>query len=353
MKEQAGKKKVHASFCSGVDGPALSASWLGWEQAFYGDINEFTLQVLRYYYPYAKEYNDIRTTSLTEWQGKIDVLTIGFPCQPFSVAGQRTGRDHDSYLWPETKRLIKECRPRWFIGENVDGITSMVFPGMETEMAAQKDIFGKENTIYERIDEYIIERICQDIEQIGYEVYPVVIPACAVGAPHRRMRCFFIAYDTQNTVRNGCDSSKRKEKPGKRGQRDIGAGDYERICGEKRLKTSHPANTGFEDVQRERTNGILSAPQVADTEGIGQKQSRKTRTGWQGFEDNHFGRIPDWRNFPTQSPVRSRNDGFPGELLGLSLSQWSGGCIESLGNAIVPQQMLEMYKLIEIIDNQL
>lgn len=304
------KKLVHASFQSGIDGPALAASWLGWEQAFYGDINELCLLVLKYYYPNARQYGDIRKTNLYEWYGKIDVFSAGFPCQPFSVAGDRTGENHDSYLWPENLRLIEQFRPRWFIGENVDGITSMVFPGMETQMDTKADLFGAQNSVYERVDRYIIERICQDLEQIGYEVYPVVIPACAVGAPHKRMRCFFIA---------------------------------------------HTTDTGFENV-RESSHSVLSDSQTTYTASqrlqgniISRKQQKKQQTNF--ILENTSGFIPNWRKFPSQSPICSRNDGFPGELSGISFSGWATGSIEALGNAIVPQQILEIYRLIDQIEN--
>ncbi len=173
----------HASICSCLDGPALAASWLGWENLFHADINEFTNRILKYHYPNAAHYTDIRKTDFTPWRGKVDVLSAGFPCQPFSVAGKRTGQDHDSYLWPETLRVVREVRPRWFVGENVNGIASMVFPGEEVKVGTETDILGENREVYERTDRYIIDRICCDLESIGYEVIPVAIPACAVGAP--------------------------------------------------------------------------------------------------------------------------------------------------------------------------
>lgn len=95
---------THASLFSGIGGAEIAAAWLGWENLFHCDINEFGRKVLGYWFPQSKEYNDIKTTDFTEWRGKVDVLTAGFPCQPFSMAGKRRGADDDRYLWPGTFR---------------------------------------------------------------------------------------------------------------------------------------------------------------------------------------------------------------------------------------------------------
>nr|WP_279180316.1 DNA cytosine methyltransferase [Bacteroides acidifaciens] len=124
----------------------------------------------------------------------MNVLTGGFPCQPFSVAGQRKGADDNRYLWPHMLRAIHEIRPDWVIGENVAGILTMVQSGQETEVGSQPTLFGESNPVYKRQQEYVVEAICRDLEREGYSVQPVLIPACAVGAPHRRDRIWFIAH---------------------------------------------------------------------------------------------------------------------------------------------------------------
>lgn len=136
---------THASLFSGIGGAEIAAAWLGWENLFHCDINEFGRKVLGYWFPQSKEYNDIKTTDFTEWRGRVDVLTAGFPCQPFSVAGKRRGADDDRYLWPETLRAINEIRPAWFVGENVFGIASMVLPGEEVDMGRTDDLFEEGN----------------------------------------------------------------------------------------------------------------------------------------------------------------------------------------------------------------
>ena len=129
----------HASLFSGIGGFDLAAREVGWNNVFQCEIDPFCQSVLKYYFPKTVLYEDIKRTDFTSWKGKIDVLTGGFPCQPFSVAGQRKGADDDRYLWPEMLRVIRETRPLWVIGENVAGITNMVQPGSETDVETKSD----------------------------------------------------------------------------------------------------------------------------------------------------------------------------------------------------------------------
>lgn len=167
----------HASLFSGIGAPELAAYWLGWENVFHCEINPFCRQVLNYWFTNSKSYEDITKTDFREWQGTIDVLTGGFPCQPFSVAGKRKGTEDNRYLWPEFKRAIREIKPPWVIGENVAGILSMVQPSKKADM---ENIPATE---YEDKQEFVIETICKDLEAEGYTVQPIVIPACAVVHP--------------------------------------------------------------------------------------------------------------------------------------------------------------------------
>ncbi len=414
---------THASICSGLDGPALAASWLGWKNLFHADINKFTNQILKYHYPDATHYTDIRQTDFTRWQGKVDVLSAGFPCQPFSVAGLRTGEDHDSYLWPETLRVVGEVRPRWFVGENVNGIASMVFPGEEVEVAKQADLFGAETPIYESVGRYIIDRICCDLEEIGYEVIPIAIPACAVEAPHERMRIFFLCHDTTYTDSNGgstqteqergahgedneqsesilgghdienslgirCDGIKSEEKPHERGQQVTGTGDNKRICRASGVAADR-SDAGFEDmpkpqigvyaarpaadaecrrgnevhenIQSQKSNGhgidgACRKRDVTESESIGlqgrEPESNAEDGKWQSRRFYREHSIPKWQHFPTQPPVCRRDDGFPGRISGITVSQWIVKSIEALGNAIVPQQIYEIFRMIDIIEKR-
>lgn len=207
-------KLVHGSLFSGFDAPSVAASWMGWKNAFHCEINPFCNEILKYWFPNSEHYEDITQTDFSQWKGKIDVLTGGFPCQPFSLAGQRKGADDNRYLWPHMLRAIQEIRPTWIIGENVAGILTMVQPGKETEMGSQTSLFGEDNRKRMLLrQEYVIETICKDLEREGYSVQPLLIPACAVGAPHRRDRVWFVAHknDSFHPDFNRCRNGKNKQ----------------------------------------------------------------------------------------------------------------------------------------------
>lgn len=176
----------------------------GLENAFHCEINPFCNDILKYWFPNSEHYEDITKTDFSQWRGRIDILTGGFPCQPFSLAGQRKGADDNRYLWPHMLRAIREIRPAWVIGENVAGILTMVQPGKETEVGSQTSLFGEDNR--KRIllrQEYVVETICKDLERERYSVQPLLIPACAVGAPHRRDRVWFVARLITDTACRG------------------------------------------------------------------------------------------------------------------------------------------------------
>lgn len=197
-------KLVHGSLFSGFDAPSVAASWMGWKNAFHCEINPFCNDILKYWFPNSEHYEDITKTDFSQWRGRIDILTGGFPCQPFSLAGQRKGADDNRYLWPHMLRAIREIRPAWVIGENVAGILTMVQPGKETEVGSQTFLFGEDNR--KRIllrQEYVVETICKDLERERYSVQPLLIPACAVGAPHRRDRVWFVARLITDTACRG------------------------------------------------------------------------------------------------------------------------------------------------------
>lgn len=165
---------THASLFSGLGGFDLAAEWAGMTTVFNCDFDPFCRQILKHHFPHAKQYGNIRTTDFTQWRGRVDVLTGGFPCQPFSVAGKRKGTDDDRYLWPEMLRAIREIRPRWVVGENVLGIVNWS-------------------------NGLVFEQVCADLEAEGYEVQPYVLPACGVNAPHQRYRTWFVAHAVENS----------------------------------------------------------------------------------------------------------------------------------------------------------
>ena len=183
----------HASLFSGIGGAEVAASMMGWQNLFHCEIQEFPRKVLQYWFPNSESYEDITKTDFHQWQGKVDVLTGGFPCQPFSVAGRRKGEDDNRYLWPQMLRAIREIKPTWIVSENVIGIQTMVEPSQETKVGRTDDLF-EENYIYREESRFTLEKICQELEAAGYSVQPLNIPACSVGAPHKRERIWIVAH---------------------------------------------------------------------------------------------------------------------------------------------------------------
>lgn len=183
----------HASLLSGIGGAEVAASMMGWQNLFHCEIQEFPRKVLQYWFPNSESYEDITKTDFHQWHGKVDVLTEGFPCQPFSLAGRRKGADDNRYLWPQMLRAIRQIHPTWVVGENVAGIKTMVESCQVTQMGRTDDLF-EENHLYREESRFTLDKICADLEAEGYSVQPIVIPACAIGAPHRRDRVWIIAH---------------------------------------------------------------------------------------------------------------------------------------------------------------
>lgn len=152
----------------------LAAQWMGWDNAFQVEIDEFCQKVLAKNFPNTKRYGDIKQFDGTEWAGKIDILTGGFPCQPFSRSGSRNGKNDNRYLWPEMLRVINEIKPIWIVGENVTGVISMALKDVQTSL-----------------------------EDKGYAVENFIIPACAAGAPHQRDRLWICAHATASQPQRG------------------------------------------------------------------------------------------------------------------------------------------------------
>ena len=322
---------THASVFSGIGGPELAATILGWDNLFHCEINPFGRKVIEYWYPKAKSYEDITTTDFTEWKGRVNVLTGGFPCQPFSYARKRRGAEDDRYLWPYMFRCIDQVQPDWIIAENVAGIITMVEQGQVSPMENQASLFGEGDIIqrYQLRETFTIQRICDDLESHGYSVQPVLIPACSVGAPHKRDRVFIIAHRTSaNSNDKGILRKSAK---------------HERESRQEQLQKRNKIQFTCEqvDIRRESEKNVASDSnserlQIWHGERIGQIQQG------QRFKTLHSeAGLGRWDTFPTVSPVHRRNDGIPFDVdrLSIPFNKWRTESLKAYGNAIVPQVM--------------
>ena len=174
----------HLDLFSGIGGFALACKWVGIETIGFVEIDKFCQQVLNKNFPNISIVGDIKDVKEDTFSRPVDIITGGFPCQPFSTAGKRRGSEDDRYLWPAMLNVIKEYKPTWILGENVTGIITMAF-----------------------------HQVLSDLENIGYETQAFIIPACAVDAMHKRDRVWFISHTQQNgsIMHNGTLGNQKTE----------------------------------------------------------------------------------------------------------------------------------------------
>lgn len=197
------QKLTHLSLFTGIGGLDLAAEWAGFRTVGQCEFEDYQTGVLEKRWPDIPRWRDIRTLTKEDFYAKtglrtVDIISGGFPCQPFSIAGKRRGRDDDRFLWPEALRVVSELRPTWFIGENVAGIVSMAEPVGKPEMESRTINRLPDQDHYEAVlsqqERMLIVEIIRDLERIGYAVQTFIIPACGVGAWHRRERIAIVGY---------------------------------------------------------------------------------------------------------------------------------------------------------------
>jgi DNA (cytosine-5)-methyltransferase 1 len=313
---------THGSLFSGIGGFDLAAEWMGWENKFHCEWNPFGQKVLHHYFPNAEQFTDITKTDFTKYANKIDILTGGFPCQPYSSAGKRLGKEDERHLWPQMLRAIREIQPRWVVGENVFGLVNwsngLVFHEVQTDLEAE-----------------------------GYEVQPYVLPAVSVNAPHRRDRIWFVAHSNGNG-RGYLRGQKQKctfETHSKHSNTcDVGSTtntEYKTLEGQYREWegcTEHRTDKGIFIGSENKLN-------AANSDGIGLWR-QGDRTGESRFISKNEQRNY-WQNFPTVSPICNRDDGISDRLDSITFPKWRNESIKAGGNAIVPQVVYQIFKAIE------
>ena len=233
------KRYTHLSLFSGIGGLDLAAEMAGFETVGQCEWADYPTKVLEKHWPDVPRWRDIRTLTGESFYEKtglrtVDILSGGFPCQPFSLAGKRGGTDDDRYLWPEMLRVILEIRPTWVLGENVPGIVNLA-----------------------------LDQVLSDLENEGYAVQTFIIPACGVDAPHKRERVCILANSIDRCGSVRWDGKLPDAEGHAKSRTDHGIGEAAAITGKRRENQSGTA--GMADGLR---TGIHRANTDADGNGL-------------------------------------------------------------------------------------
>ena len=329
---------------SGIGGFSLGLeSTGGFRTIAFCEIDPFCRRVLARHWPYVPIYADIKTLKREDIDEPVDVVCGGFPCQPFSVAGLRRGVEDERHLWPWMLRCVQDFRPAWVLGENVAGFAEM---GLESA--------------------------CADLEDAGYQVRPYIIPACAVGAPHRRDRVWIVAHDgrrdgtgqpegrksatqagsgpavepqrpasgTVGGPASDADGQRQPQPSGPVGEKRRRLGNGDKAASDFARGGNRGKNQGGDITGRGPSESICCHQDVADAGGHGLQGS--DRESCEAQPDVGCGGIlPGWdEDWPSAVGRLCRvDDGIPREVD-------RGRRLKALGNAVVPQVVAEIGRAI-------
>jgi len=336
----------HFSLFTGIGGIDLAAEWAGFETVGMCEIDEYCRKVLDKHWPDVPKWRDIFELTgeeILDKCGRISLLSGGFPCQPFSAAGKRKGQADERYLWPEMFRIIREVKPKWVLGENVRGILSI----------DAGRTFG---------------RILADLAESGYRVGWLCYGAGDVGAPHKRERVFIVAYSEsrqswQQETRNGregtCGRSKEMgyaTEQGLQSREDVADTEKPKGAMDRPIASEQEqgqfggrggegvlADTKKQGLERANAEGITCSAGCASECGQrGRQADRRTAQCSLGGVLNGFPCGMDGTKWPAG----------PGEQYPWEPPRIATGIkdrvarLKALGNAVVPQQVYPILKVI-------
>ena len=332
---------THVSLFSGVGGIDLAAEWAGFETVLQVEIDPYCKRVLEKHWPDVKRIEDIRDVKADSVNEPITLVSGGFPCQPFSVAGKRRGTKDDRWFWPEMRRVIQEIAPAWVLAENVPGILSLQ-------------------------SGFLFNAMLIDLEAAGYETWTGLIPAAGVGAPHLRYRVFIVAHSEQFR-RGGRNYGDEERHNGEIQTARSGAGEKQGIL-------AHANGRGLSESrvcqkQPQRTKTLSAGEDVAYTgsnRGRIQQISGREREDKTGASDDG-----PKKSLVDSNEQHGNGNGFPAgtisqlEAASLSKEYWLSepdvGRVASrvpnrvdrlrcLGNAVVPAQVLPILRAIARVE---
>ena len=310
---------THLSLFSGIGGLDIAAEMAGFVTVWQCEWADYPFKILEKHWPDVPRCRDIRTLTGDDFYKKtglktVDLVSGGFPCQPFSLAGKQRGVDDDRYLWPEMLRVISELKPSWVLGENVPGIINLA-----------------------------LDTVCADLENEGYEVQPFVIPACGVDAPHKRERVAIVAnaiHRCWSVRRNG----ELQDAPTHGGDRnDNRRGAEAAVSGEWRQ--DEPRTSGMADGLRAEVHGTHADTNADRLQGRDHNEILDTGEAdgqaWiRRAPEKLFGSHPAWEDWPHEPPIPRVDDGVPNRV----------DRIRCLGNAVVPQQFYPFFAAMAAIE---
>ena len=379
---------THLSLFSGIGGLDLAAEWAGFETVGQCEWADYPTKVLEKHWPDVPRWRDIRTLTGGDFYARtgrrtVDIISGGFPCQPFSNAGKRRGKEDDRYLWPEMVRVIAELRPTWVVGENVAGIINMA-----------------------------LDTVLSDLESQGYATRAFLIPAAGVNAPHQRYRTAIVAYskdcysgglpvrketkksrfvsgseDVSNTDCTGLQTSRAKQQAtgaSRNGEdvhnpnrirysrQDTRESDCNDTWDDKTSKQGWRTKpndlvTGCQDVSDSYGTGCkeLYFPGITDRErftGGGTDEGAVCNTAGQGLSDRSSKKVEEFRaEQESERPNcrRGEPDGSRQWATEPRVGRVANGVshrvdrIKCLGNAVVPQQFYPIFKAIAEIETRI
>jgi DNA (cytosine-5)-methyltransferase 1 len=296
--------RFHLDLFSGIGGFALAARWTGWQTIGFSEIEPYACKILKRHWPDVPNYGDIRNIRGV----RCDLISGGFPCQPYSVAGKRGGASDDRALWPEMLRVIEESKPRWVLGENVPGIITLE-----------------------------LDRVLSDLENIGYSAWPLVLPACALDARHRRDRVWIVANDAKRGW-SGLESP------------NSGSGDSER----RAQGTAGGCRCSLADAERLRRRESSAHPDEAqeplDTTERKESASRSRPSGEAVSDDGcRCGERARREVCGTTQPARWQPEPDVGRVVDGIPARMDR--LRGLGNAIVPQVAAALMRQMAWMEN--